>query len=76
MTVGPVATLIATACLEALKWLFWITAGLLAVMIVVQGLRGDAHARPLASAVLGLGFAAAGLACGWLAARLRRAPDA
>lgn len=67
---GPVATLIAAACLEALKWLLWATAGLLLVLLVVQWARGDAEARPMAVTLLGLGFAVAGFVCGWASARL------
>jgi hypothetical protein len=69
---GPLATLIAGACLEALRWLLWATAGLLVLLIVVQWARGDAGARPEAVALLGLGFVVAGFVCGRAADWFRR----
>ena len=72
MSMGPFAALVAGACLEALKWLLWATAGLLLLLIVVQWARGDAAARPQAAALLGLGFVVGGFVCGRAAGWFRR----
>ncbi|WP_406853818.1 hypothetical protein ABEG18_14755 [Alsobacter sp. KACC 23698] len=56
------STAVAFACLVVLRWLFWATAALLVVLLVVQFLRGDADARPLATAAM----AAAMAALGWI----------
>jgi hypothetical protein len=70
---GPFATAIAYGCLTALRWLCWITAGLLVVLIITQYLRGDDWARPGGNALLGAGMAAAGWLSGFVAERIVRA---
>lgn len=69
---GPIASAIAIGFLEAVRWLLWIAAALLVVLIVVQALRGDAGASPLANAIAALAMAAGGWACRWAAAWILR----
>ena len=61
---GPFPRILLSACLNLLKWLLLLTAGLLAVLIVVQHLRGDAEAAPGALALFAGGAAALGWLCG------------
>jgi hypothetical protein len=67
---SPFVAAIMIAAFEALKWLLWATAALLALLIVVQALRGDETARPGLNVILCLGFAGAGLASGWAARKV------
>ncbi len=57
---GPIARAVAYGCAQALKWIFWLTSSLLVVLVVVQYVRGDVTARPLANLLVMAGFAAAG----------------
>ena len=70
---GPFATAIAYGCLVALRWLLWITAGLLLVLLVTQYLRGDDWARPGGNVLLALALTAAGWLSGFVAERILRA---
>ena len=38
---GPFSTAILVACLQAMKYLLWLVAALLVVLVIVQALRGD-----------------------------------
>lgn len=67
---GPVATAVAMGCLTALRWLTWVAAGLLLVLIAVQFLRGDEGAQPVANALVALGLAAGGWLAGFVADKL------
>jgi hypothetical protein len=61
---GPFPRFLLGACLNLMKWLFFVTAGLLAVLIVVQQLRGDAEAAPAQLALFALIMAALGVVSG------------
>jgi hypothetical protein len=67
---GLFSTAMLIASLEGLKWLFWATAALLALLIVVQMARGDADARPLVNMVMGLAFVVAGIAANYAAVKV------
>lgn len=69
---GPVATAIAVGCLTALRWLLWLTAALLVVLIATQYVRGDQWAQPTANAALAAVMALAGWASGYAADWLTR----
>ncbi|WP_460451607.1 hypothetical protein [Alsobacter sp. SYSU BS001988] len=56
------STVVASACLTVLRWLLWFTAGLLVVLLVVQAVRGDADARPVATVAMAAGF----VLLGWI----------
>lgn len=61
---GPFPRVLMGACLNVLKYLFFVAGGLMAVLLVVQQVRGDAEAAPLqlaigAAVMLGLGFVSA-----------------
>ncbi len=60
------------AGLTVMKWLFGFTGALLALLTVVQFLRGDADARPLVTIATGFGFLAVGVVCHAAAARVMR----
>jgi hypothetical protein len=60
----PFTKAVLSACLSALRWLLWLVAALAATLLVVQYLRGDAQANGSVLAVLALGFAVGGWACG------------
>lgn len=62
---GPFPRILLSACLNLMKWLFLVTAGLLAILIVVQQLRGDAEAAPGQLAL----FAAVMVVLGWLSGK-------
>ncbi len=64
---GPFSTAVLIAAFEGLKWLFGATAGLLALLTVVQAIRGDADAQPLTTISLMALFAAGALLCRWIA---------
>ena len=72
---GPVATAILSACLQALKWLLWLTAALFVVLLVVQYFRGDLPASGQGLIMTGVAFAIAGWISGlvarWLTSRDR-----
>ncbi|MDO9439253.1 MAG: hypothetical protein Q7T73_00030 [Beijerinckiaceae bacterium] len=73
---GPLSTAILAGCLQALKWLSWIICLLLGVLVVVQSLRGDEGAQPLANVMVALAFAAGGALCGYVArVIIRRGSD-
>ena len=67
---GPIATAVAVGCLTVLRWLLWLAATLLVVLIVVQYFRGDQDQRPASIALIALGFVAAGCLSGFIARRL------
>ena len=49
---GPFSTAILVACLQAMKYLLWLVAGLLVVLALVQGLRGDPMFKYVALGVI------------------------
>jgi hypothetical protein len=71
---GPdmiIARAVATACLTVLKWMLWLVAALLLLLIVAQYFRGEevqVQAQLTGAAVAG-GF---GWLCGYLASRFAR----
>lgn len=69
---GPVATAIAVGCLTALRWLLWLTAALLVVLIAMQFARGDQWAQPGANAALAAAMAVGGWLSGYAADWLTR----
>ncbi len=69
---GPMATAIAAGCLSAMRWLLWLTTGLLLLLIVVQYFRGDVGAQPQSNALLALALFVLGALSGWIARRLMR----
>jgi uncharacterized membrane-anchored protein len=60
----------AWACLTLLGWALLFVAGLLLILIVVQYLRGDAHAQPLVHLAATAVAAGLGLLCRTVAQRL------
>ena len=57
---GPFSTAVAIGCLSALRWLFWLTAALMAALVIKQAVSGE-------GVVYGVGVAAIGFAAlGWL----------
>lgn len=61
---GPFPRFLLGACLNLMKWLFLITAGLLAVLVVVQQVRGDAEAAPLQLGLFAVVMAVLGVVSG------------
>ena len=58
---GPVAKSVAFGCALALKWISWLTAGLLLILVVVQYMRGDEAASPQSNLLVLSAFACAGV---------------
>ena len=69
---GPFATAVLAGCLEALRWFFWATAGLVVLAIIAQYWRHDEAASPLGLAALALGFVVAGAICHRVAVAVSR----
>ena len=68
---GPFSTAVAIGCLAALRWLFWLTGALMALLIVKQWLSGE---EVVASLGLGaLCFAALGWLSGFAAQQIEKA---
>lgn len=70
---GPFSRILLSACLNLIRWLLYVTAGLVVVLVIVQQLRGDAEAAPLQLAlfagVAAIAGWASGKASGWFAPR-------
>jgi type II secretory pathway component PulF len=49
---GPFSTAILVACLQAMKYLLWLVAALLVVLVIVQALRGDPMFKYVALGVI------------------------
>jgi len=66
---GPFPRVLLSAGFSLMKWLFFITAALLAILVVMQQVRGDAEAAPMELGVLALVMAGLGWvsskASGW-----------
>ena len=67
---GPFATAIATGCLDALRWLLWLVAGLLVALVAVQAIRGDDAAQPAQLSIMAAVAAAVGQACAFLSGKV------
>jgi lipoprotein signal peptidase len=67
---GPLATGILIGCLAGLRWLLWLVAFLLAVLLIVHAIRGDAGANPLQTGLLVLFFGGLGWVSGFVSARI------
>lgn len=67
---GPFASAVTIGCLDAMRWLLWLAAVLLAALIVVQNLRGDEAAQPAKFAALATGAFALGWICILVSRRL------
>ena len=67
---GPLPTAILIGCLEGLKWLLWLAAGLLVILVVTQALRGDADALPVPNLIVAAAMFCAGVVCAYVARRL------
>ena len=70
---GPLSSAIAVGCLTALRWLFWFTGALCALLIIKQVLAGDGMLPGLAVAVLA--FAVLGWLSGFAAHYIQKAQD-
>ena len=66
---GPFATVVLAGCLKALGVVLWGIAGLIVVLVVVQRLRGDGGADPVAL----MGVALVCLVLGFVCAKIGRA---
>ena len=60
---GPFSAAILAGCLKALGGLLWAVAALVALLLAVQGLRGDGGANPAQLAALAAIFVALGFLC-------------
>ena len=67
---GPFSTAVAIGCLSALRWLFWLTALLMAALIVKQLMSGEGVASGLFAAAPA--FAALGWLSGWAARKIAK----
>jgi hypothetical protein len=71
---GPLSTAILAGCLQALRWLLWLTALLVLILVAAQAWRAEEIARPLANVIIALGLVAAGWGSEYIArVILRRA---
>ena len=62
---GSFPRILLSVCLNLMKWLFWGTAVLMLVLLVVQQLRGDEGAVPVQLAIGAGAMGLLGLACVW-----------
>lgn len=69
---GQLSRAILYGCLEALKFMLWLCAGLVFILIGVEHWRGEPYAQPGAQAVLAAGFLAGGFLCRLLARLVAR----
>ena len=70
---GPLSTAVAIGCLSALRWLFWLTAALMGLLVVKQAMSCDGVVFGL---VLGaVAFAAVGWLSGFAAQKLQETMD-
>ena len=67
---GPLSTAILIGCLNGLRWLLLLAAGLLLILVVTQALRGDADAAPAPLLILAAALCAMGEISGFVARRL------
>jgi hypothetical protein len=70
---GPFSTAVAIGCLTALRWLFWLTAALMALLIIKQAMSGDGIVGGLVIATAG--FAGLGWLSGFGANLIQEAQD-
>ncbi len=66
----PLSRAVLSGCLTALKWMLWVTAGLLAALFAAAVMRpeGESPLRPIAAAIAAA--ALGGWACGRIARRV------
>lgn len=69
---GPVARAVLFGCLLATKWVFWLAAGLLLILVIVQYFRGDPQGAPGSNLILAAIFAGIGLAADIVTRRIAR----
>ena len=65
---GPFSTAILVAGLTVLRALLWLAAGLLAMLVAMQALRGEAAAQPVPMLMAAATFAVVG----WISGRIAR----
>ncbi len=70
---GPLSTAVAIGCLSALRWLFWLTAALMALLIIKQAFGSDGIVGGLAIGTPA--FAALGWLSGYAAHKIQKAQD-
>jgi hypothetical protein len=67
-----VARAAAVACLTVLKWMLWLTGGLLLVLIAAQWLRAEPNADPLRVLVGAVLCGGAGLLCQFMSKKFEQ----
>jgi len=67
----PFSRAVFSGCLSALKWMLWVTAGLLAALFVIAVVhhRGESPLRPIAAGI------AACVMAGWACGRIARSVE-
>lgn len=69
---GDFSRAIMVACLQVLRWLLFVTGGLMLLLVVVQQVRGDDGAAPLSLGIAALAMLAGGYICGKAASFFER----
>ena len=67
---GPLSSAVLIGCLKGLHYLLWLAAGLLAILVITQALRGDADARPGPNLAIAAVLFAGGAVSGYVARKL------
>lgn len=71
--IGQFPRAVLIACLTMLRWLLFVVAALMLILLVVQHIRGEAAAAPLSLGLGAVGMAAGGWLCGVASAWFERA---
>ena len=61
---GMFSTAVLVACLQGMKYLLWLTAALLVVLVLVQFLRGEPNIKPVFLGIVALLALAGGFISG------------
>lgn len=69
---GDFSRAIMIACLQVLRWLLFVTGALMLVLIIVQQVRGDTDAAPLALGISAAAMLVGGYVCGRAGAYFER----
>lgn len=64
---GPFSRVVLAGCLNAMRWLLWLTGVLLAISGVLHFVRGEEIPQSLALSALGIFCVVGGFGCGWVA---------
>ncbi len=62
---GPLPIVVLSGCLNGFRWMLWLVAVLLIILMISQKLRGDVDLRPVPQVLAICAFVIAGYASAW-----------